>query len=66
MVVLALNTVGNFASRSRGEALLFGPLTLVTALACLLVAASKLHERFAPFAAAAHEGTPQDVPEARG
>ena len=38
---LALNTLANVGSSSRGEALLFGPLTLVTALACLLVAISR-------------------------
>jgi hypothetical protein len=41
-IFLALNTLGNFASSSRGEVLLFGPLSLVLALACLLVSASKL------------------------
>lgn len=37
---LALNTLGNFASQSRGETLLFGSLTLVLALSCLAVSAS--------------------------
>jgi hypothetical protein len=39
--LLALNAAGNFASRSRGEAVLMGPLTLVLAVSCLLVAASR-------------------------
>jgi hypothetical protein len=43
-IFLALNTLGNFASSSRGEIILFGPLSLVLALACLLVAGSKLEE----------------------
>jgi hypothetical protein len=38
---LALNTLGNFASSSRGEALVFGPLSLALALACLLVSLSR-------------------------
>lgn len=38
--LLALNAAGNFVSRSRGEAVLMGPLTLVLAVSCLLVAAS--------------------------
>jgi hypothetical protein len=40
-IFLALNTLGNVASSSSGERILFGPLSLVLALACLLVAASK-------------------------
>jgi hypothetical protein len=43
-IFLALNTLGNFASSSRGEIILFGPLSLVLALACVLVAGSKLEE----------------------
>jgi hypothetical protein len=39
-VYLILNTVGNFASASAAEAALFGPISLISALACLLVAAS--------------------------
>ncbi len=39
---MALNTFGNFASSSPGEALLFGPLSLLLALSCLLVAASRM------------------------
>jgi hypothetical protein len=39
-IILVLNTLGNFASQSRGEALLFGPLTLVLSLLCLVVSAS--------------------------
>jgi hypothetical protein len=41
---LFLNTVGNLASSSTTEKLLFGPLSFLLALACLLVAASKSHE----------------------
>jgi hypothetical protein len=40
-IFLALNTLGNFASSSSGEVILFGPLSLVLALACVLVSASK-------------------------
>jgi hypothetical protein len=40
-VLLALNTLGNLASRSKGERLLFGPLTAVLAASSLLVAASR-------------------------
>ena len=36
-----LNTLGNFASSSTAEKLVFGSLTLVLAIACLLVSASK-------------------------
>ena len=38
---LALNTLGNFASSSRGEAVLFGPLSLVLAVSCLIVSSSR-------------------------
>jgi hypothetical protein len=38
---LALNTVGNLASRSIGEKLLFGPITLVLAVVCFVVSSSK-------------------------
>jgi hypothetical protein len=44
-VLLAVNTAGNFASRSTGEAALFGPLSLLLALSCLLVAASRQPNR---------------------
>jgi hypothetical protein len=40
-VYLVLNTAGNFASASAGETMLFGPISLISALACLLVAASR-------------------------
>jgi hypothetical protein len=43
-VYMALNTLGNIASSSRGETLLFGPLSFVLTLSCLLVAASKIDE----------------------
>jgi hypothetical protein len=43
-IFLALNTLGNFASSSIGEVILFGPLSLVLALACVLISASKLDE----------------------
>jgi hypothetical protein len=38
---LALNTLGNFASSSTGEAMLFGPISLIVTLACLIVSASR-------------------------
>lgn len=38
---MALNTVGNLASLSSAERLLFGPVTLVITAACLVVAASQ-------------------------
>ena len=41
-IFMALNTLGNFASQSGIEALLFGPVSLVLAVACLLVSASRL------------------------
>jgi hypothetical protein len=40
-VYLILNAVGNFASASAAEATLFGPISVISALACLLVAASR-------------------------
>jgi hypothetical protein len=40
-IYLSLNTAGNFASASAAEATLFGPISLISALACLLVAASR-------------------------
>jgi hypothetical protein len=38
---LFLNTLGNFASTSAAERLVFGSINLVLAIACLLVSASK-------------------------
>lgn len=38
---MALNTLGNFASLSSAEQLLFGPVTLMITAACLIVAVSK-------------------------
>lgn len=38
---IALNTLGNFASLSSAERLLYGPVTLVITAACLVVAASQ-------------------------
>ena len=38
---LILNTLGNFASSSTAEKLVFGSLTLVLVIACLLVSVSK-------------------------
>jgi hypothetical protein len=38
---LFLNTLGNFASTSTAEKLVFGSLNLVLAIACLLVSASR-------------------------
>ncbi len=39
---MILNTIGNFASVSNVERFLFGPMTIVMAIASLIVAASKL------------------------
>ncbi len=39
---LALNTLGNFASVTPVEKLLFGPMTLLMTIACLVVAASRI------------------------
>jgi hypothetical protein len=41
-IFLALNTLGNFASPSSAERFLFGPLTLLLVLACLVVSSSRL------------------------
>jgi hypothetical protein len=41
---LFLGTLGNLASSSQGEKLLFTPLSLVLVLSCLLVSASKIDE----------------------
>lgn len=38
---MALNTVGNFASVSTVERFLFGPMTILMTVACLIVAASR-------------------------
>jgi hypothetical protein len=38
---MALNTLGNFASLSSAERLLFGPVTLMITAACIIVAASQ-------------------------
>lgn len=38
---LFLNTLANFASPSLGEKVLFGPIALVAALACLVVSGSR-------------------------
>jgi len=38
---LALNTLGNFASRSPSERMVAGPISLVLVLACLVVALSR-------------------------
>jgi hypothetical protein len=38
---MILNTLGNFASSSTAEKLVFGSLTLVLVIACLLVSVSK-------------------------
>jgi hypothetical protein len=40
-IYLGLNVVGNFVSASRAETLIFGPLSLLLFIACLLVAVSK-------------------------
>ena len=41
-VYMVLNTFGNFASVSKVERFLFGPMTIVMAIASFIVAASKL------------------------
>jgi hypothetical protein len=41
-VFMAFNTLGNFASSSDGEKLIFGPITLLLTVACLVVSASKV------------------------
>jgi len=38
---LALNTLGNLTSTSRGEKLLFSPITILLTVACLLVSLSR-------------------------
>jgi hypothetical protein len=38
---MALNTLGNIASTSTAEKLIFGPITLILTVACLLVSASR-------------------------
>lgn len=38
---LTLNTLGNLASQSSGEQLLFGPISFLLALSCLVVSFSK-------------------------
>ncbi len=38
---MALNTIGNFASVSSTERLLFGPLALILTIACFIVSASR-------------------------
>ncbi len=39
---MALNTVGNFASVNSIEKLLFGPMTIIITIACIIVAASNV------------------------
>ena len=39
---MVLNTLGNFASASAVERFLFGPMTIVLAITCLIVAASRI------------------------
>ncbi|MGB7876994.1 MAG: hypothetical protein WBL25_21625 [Anaerolineales bacterium] len=41
-VFMAFNTLGNIASSSNGEKLIFGPITLFLTVACLIVSASSL------------------------
>jgi hypothetical protein len=41
-VFMAFNTLGNLASKSVKEKLVFGPITLSLTLACLLISASRL------------------------
>jgi hypothetical protein len=45
---LALNTLGNFASRSASERIVAGPLSLVLTLACLVVALSRTETPASP------------------
>ena len=40
---MAFNTLGNISSLSANERLVFGPVTFVLTIACLLVSASKLN-----------------------
>jgi hypothetical protein len=40
---MSLNTVGNFASVNSIEKLLFGPITIVITIACLIVSASRVN-----------------------
>ncbi|MDQ3855782.1 MAG: hypothetical protein M3281_05230 [Chloroflexota bacterium] len=42
---LLVNILANLASQSGEEGLLFGPITLITALACLVVVTSRPEER---------------------
>ena len=39
---MAFNTLGNLASKSSKEKLVFGPITFLLTLACLLISASRL------------------------
>lgn len=39
---MAFNTIGNLASSSKGEKILFGPISFLLATACLIVSASNL------------------------
>ena len=39
---LGLNTLGNFTSQSSGEKWLFGPITVVLLVTCLLISSSKI------------------------
>ena len=39
---MAINTLGNLASLSTGEKILFGPISFLLAVACLIVSASSL------------------------
>ncbi len=41
-VFMAFNTLGNLASKSLKEKLVFGPITFLLTLACLLISASSL------------------------
>jgi len=41
-VNMAFNTLGNLASKSLKEKLVFGPITFLLTLACLLISASSL------------------------
>ena len=39
---MAFNTLGNLASKSTKEKVVFGPITFLLTLACLLISASSL------------------------
>jgi len=46
-VFMAFNTLGNIASSSNGEKLIFGPITFLLTIASLIVSASRLDKESA-------------------